>query len=81
MMMYYLFIAISKMIQGKYDAANFFYITLVTYTQESPGCRFISEAMAPTAILPCYLGSLKYGKLVGLILLSVWTLATRTPQI
>ena len=71
MMMYYLFIAISKMIQGKYARANLFYIILVTYTQGTLGCRFISEVVAATAILPCYLGPLNYGKLVGFILLPV----------
>ena len=81
MMMYYRFIAISKMNEDKYACANFFYIALVTYTRESPGCRFIFEAVVAITILPCYLGPLNYGKLVGFILLSVSTLVTRTPEI
>ena len=48
MMMYYLFIAISKMNHGKYGAANFFYIILVTYTQGLLGRRFIFEAVVAT---------------------------------
>ena len=71
MKMYYLLIAISKTNQTKYARANLFYNTLVTYTPGLPGCRFISEAVAATAILPCYLGPLNYGKLGGLILLPV----------
>ena len=81
MMMYYLLIAISKINKDKYAFANFFYIALVTYTRGSPGCRSISEVVAASAILPCYLGTLNYGKLVGFILLPVSTLATRTPRI
>ena len=70
-MMYYLFIAISKMNKYKYASANFFYIALVTYTRGSPGCRFIFEAVVAITILPYYLGPLNYGKLVGFILLPV----------
>ena len=81
MMMYYLFIAILKMNQVKYEYTNFFFIVLVTYMQGLPGCRFIFEAVVASTISPCYMVPLKYGELVGLILLLVLTLVTKTPRI
>ena len=71
MMMYYAIYCNIKDDLGQIRPCKLILYYIGNNTQGLTGCRFISEVVAATAILPCYLGPLKYGKLVGFILLPV----------